>query len=60
MRLLVYARKTGPRPTRSRVREIAAALDDILDPEAFCLGFEYRCRMTRTKVIKAVDSLERL
>lgn len=37
-----------------------AALDDIMDPEAFCLSFEHRCRMTKTKVIKVVEPLERL
>ena len=38
----------------------AAAFDDIMDPEAFCLSFEHRCRMTKTKVIKVVEPLERL
>lgn len=38
----------------------SAALDDAEDPEAFCLGFDHRCQMTKTKVIKAVEPLERL
>lgn len=38
----------------------SAALDDVVDSEAFCLGFDHRCQMTKTKVIKAVEPLERL
>lgn len=37
-----------------------AALDDVTDPEAFCLSFEHRCQTTKTKVIKPVEPLERL
>lgn len=36
---------------------LSALDDDRSDPEALCLSFEHRCDMTKTKVIKPVESI---